>query len=67
MPDEGRRSATRGLKKEGSVANEKTPDLPRPGLDDDDQRPATESPGNVTVDEPTETSLEPEEEHDNWG
>lgn len=49
-------------------------DLPQPGLDEssseeaeqtDDAHP-TEGPGNVSVDEPTETSLDPEAGDDDW-
>jgi hypothetical protein len=48
-------------------------DLPQPGLDEeqDATEPAagddpTKGPGNVSVDEPTDTSLDPESEHEDW-
>jgi hypothetical protein len=55
------------------VDERETPDLPQPGPDDEahapkrkDREHPTEGPGNVSVDEPTDTSLDPEAEHDDW-
>ncbi len=55
------------------VSEDERTDLPQPGLDDeedpsDDAAPGhrTEGQGNVSVDEPTETSLDPESEHEGW-
>jgi hypothetical protein len=48
-------------------------DLPQPGLNDESHtgeakegEHPTEGPGNVSVDEPTDTSLDPDAEHDEW-
>jgi hypothetical protein len=53
--------------------DKETTDLPQPGLDDEvgtrepkEGEDPTEGTGNVSVDEPTDTSLDPDAEHDDW-
>lgn len=55
------------------MAESRHEDLPQPGDDPEaEERDVardhpTSGPGNVSVDEPTQTSLDPEAEHRAWG
>jgi hypothetical protein len=60
---------------EGSRVKDTEPtDLPQPGLDEasgegaepTDEAHPTEGPGNVSVDEPTDRTLDPDAEHEEW-